>query len=341
MGKKIIWFDIGHLAQYNFYKQAIIQLACEHPVYVTLLNRGPLGKIVRQEIGDIRSIRITTIGKHCKTKMGIYLRSNVLRIISLFLFAVKSKPSIALSNGFQTALVSKLLCFPGIEFGDDIRGLDSKLKGLFSEYSQYCIPNVDVPGIKTIQCPKEWAYLAPKHFCPNKEVLDAYGLTAFKYIFVREVDTRTTNYAGQAQNAVLRAKINVPHGYRVLLSLEIRSQREMYPSDWILINQSEKNIHSLIYYSAAVIASGDSMAREGSALGVPSIYCGQRTMLANQTFIDASIMKHLATENVNSELSSILSVVASDEEREHIREVLDDMWIDPTEYIINLINKII
>lgn len=341
MKRKRIWFDIGHLAQYNFYKQVIVQLSRGYDVYVTLLDRGSLCRIVSQEIGNIENVVISPVGKHCKTKTGIYLRTNIVRIIELIIYAKRIKPSTVLSNGFQTAFVSWVLGFPGIEFGDDVRGIDSKLKGKFSSYSQYCIPDVCLPGIKTIQCPKEWAYLAPRYFIPNQDVVSKYGLKPFKYVFVREVDTRTTNYSGQKQNAVLRANVEVPSDFQVIISLEIRDQRNLYPDKWLTIDQSEKDIHSLLYYSAATISSGDSMAREASALGVPSIYCGQRIMMANATFIKASLMRHLSVEEVNGELLKILTLPAATEIRERTRLALERQWIDPTEYIMDLISKLI
>ena len=50
----------------------------------------------------------------------------------------------------------------------------------------------------------------------------------------------------------------------------------MYPKDWILLEEPVEGIHSLIYYSCALISSGDSMAREAALLGVPSYYLGIR-----------------------------------------------------------------
>ena len=61
-----------------------------------------------------------------------------------------------------------------------------------------------------------------------------------------------------------------------MLSLEDKSTKERYPEDWILLEEPVEGIHSLIYYSCALISSGDSMAREAALLGVPSYYLGIR-----------------------------------------------------------------
>ena len=74
----------------------------------------------------------------------------------------------------------------------------------------------------------------------------------------------------------------IPAGMKVLFSLEEKKRRDEYPSDWILLQEPIEDIHSLIYYSAGLVSSGDSMAREAALLGVPAYYLGIRySMPAN------------------------------------------------------------
>ena len=133
-----------------------------------------------------------------------------------------------------------------------------------------------------IESLKEWAYLNPRTFVPKVEVLEKYGVKPKEYMFLREVSVGTINYAGQASGAILGIKDMIPTDMRVLFSLEEKKRRGEYPADWILLQEPIEDIHSLIYYAAGLVSSGDSMAREAALLGVPSYYLGIRySMPAN------------------------------------------------------------
>jgi len=57
------------------------------------------------------------------------------------------------------------------------------------------------------------------------------------------------------------------------------------------LKEPVSDIHSLIYYSRALISSGDSMAREACVLGVPAYYCGGRRMAVND-FLSSTGLFH-------------------------------------------------
>ena len=59
-----------------------------------------------------------------------------------------------------------------------------------------------------------------------------------------------------------------------------------------------KDIHSLMYFSQVVISSGDSVAREGAMLGVPSIYAGIRDMPANVIMIKKEMLFKLEPKEI-------------------------------------------
>lgn len=335
---KRVWIDITHLAQYNFYKYIIINLSYNYNIILTIINRNSLVKIVKDELKEFRNINIIVLGKHKKTKFGIYWQTNILRNLSLLLFILKNKPNISLSNGYQAGLISYLLRIPCFLFGDDPEHHDRKLKSAFSTQSLYCIPS-NILNIKTLQSPKEWSYLSPKYFTPNINSLQKYDLLPFKFIFIREVDIRTTNYMGQEKNAILRANLKIPLGFKVLFSIENKEERIKYPHDWILIDDNEKDIHSLIFYSRLLISSGDSMAREAAALGVESIYCGDRDMVANKFFLQEGLMVIVPPYELNDYISNVIVKEVSFAEREIIRNNLCKNWIDINEYIINLVNR--
>ena len=73
------------------------------------------------------------------------------------------------------------------------------------------------------------------------------------------------------------------------------------------------------YFSKVVISSGDSMAREGAQLGVPSFYCGVRDMFSNRILIDKGLMFKIQGNKLLKFIGSIINSrknVASLEKRQ-------------------------
>lgn len=288
MQMKTIWFDIGHTAQLNFYMSTMRSLCKNYAIIVTVLGRGKLPKIAEKEMKDLPNVKLLVLGKHKGTKISAIIDANILRIIFIFLFLTRTKIHFHLSNGFQGSLFSKIFGFSTLTFGDDPHGLGYKLKNLFANKVYYCLYSKKFINYKlynktiVLPCVKEWAYLNPKYFLPKIKELSRYHLEPRQYIFIREVSTGTTNYAGQQSNLITQLIKVLPSEYKVLFSLEDKSKRNLYPGSWILLQEPVEDIHSLIFYSRALISSGDSMAREAAVMGVPSFYVGQREMAANE-----------------------------------------------------------
>jgi len=170
-----IWFDIGHPAQYNFYKNSIIHLSYNHKVYITAIERGRLIAIMQKELGYLEKCTITKIGKHAGTKFSVIYNLNILRFFQLLFFFIKNKPDISIGNGFLHGFVGMIFRKPRIMFGDDIeRKLDVRLKQISSTEMYYANVDQGKLKIKTFNALKEWAYLSPKYFSqlltgPNKK----------------------------------------------------------------------------------------------------------------------------------------------------------------------------
>jgi hypothetical protein len=109
----------------------------------------------------------------------------------------------------------------------------------------------------------------------------------------------------------------------------------------MLIREPVSDIHSLIYYSRMVISSGDSMAREGSLLGIPSIYCGSRYMKANQIMINKNILFHFEPEGIIPKINKLLNDDTFRLNQELFRKNLMNEWEDVTEFIIKTAEKYI
>ncbi len=196
-----------------------------------------------------------------------------------------------------------------------------------------------------IESLKEWAYLNPRTFVPKVEVLEKYGVKPKEYMFLREVSVGTINYAGQASGAILGIKDMIPAGMKVLFSLEEKKRRDEYPDDWILLQEPIEDIHSLIYYSAGLVSSGDSMAREAALLGVPSYYLGIRySMPANAAASKVASLQNQKTMPFEEWIERVKELMNEGverltEEQMKLRGHIDDEFIDINQYMLALIEN--
>ncbi len=336
--KKII-IDICHLPHVNFFKNCANMLSSMgHTVHIACLNRGRLPSVVEKEFPNFH---ILTVGRHRGTKFSIIFEANILRVFALMWLMLRNKYDLGLSVGsFTLGSVMKLSNKPNIQFDDD----PERKKGAFLERATatklFFPPIVEPAGnVSTYNALKEWSYLSPRYFKPNKNELARYGLSPKKYIFVREVSTGTLNYMHQEEDSILSVAERFPHNYAVVLSIENKKKIKQYPKKWLILEEPLEDIHSLLYYSAVVISSGDSMAREGAILGVPSIYCGIREMKANKILMDKGLFFKTSPLELPTVIEKITARENRLEDQEIYRQKLLSEWDDITEFVIKEVEK--
>ena len=331
--------DIAHPAHVNFFKNALYTLADEgHEVIVTALRRGKLPRIVESELSRFP---IHYVGRHRGTRFSIIVEANLLKIVRLFWLILRIRPDFGLSVGsFTMGAVLKLFGIPNVQFDDDPeRTMNVLLERLTS--TRLFFPPIVEPhrNVGTMRALKEWAYLSPQYFSSDVSVLDDYGLKPGWYIFVREVSTGSLNYLDQAENTVASFAHQLSKQYPILLSLEDKQAASMYPEEWIHLQEPIADIHSLLYYSRLVISSGDSMAREGALLGVPSFYVGVRNMKANDLLKNRGVLFQAPATEAAQQINQALNQDWDSTTRDLSRSSLAEEWDDITEFIIYQVNQ--
>jgi len=343
-----VWIDILHMPQFNFYKPFITTLSKQgHQVYITALGRGKLPAIVKKELNGLNNVSVSIVGKHHMTRWSAIIEANLIRIIWLFFWCIGKKIDIAYSNGSHVGMLGNFFHFPAYEFEDDPQAADYNLMCRFATQNHsllYELPDGYKLNSKDklLRCLKEWAYLNPRTFVPKEAALEKYGVKPKEYIFLREVSVGTINYAGQESGAILGIKDLIPSGMKVLFSLEEKKRRSEYPADWILLQEPIEDIHSLIYYSAGLVSSGDSMTREAALLGVPAYYLGIRySMPANAAASKVASLQNRQTmpfekwiENLGAE-----SQESRAKSQEELRTHIDHEFIDINQYMLNLVEQ--
>lgn len=335
-----VLIDIAHPAHVNFLKNTIFKLIeGGNSVNIICLDRGKLTSIVKKEFSGVS---VAFIGKHRGSKYSVILDANIKRFFKIFSFVRKNNFDVALGVGsFNMGAVLKIFNIPNIQFDDDPeRGLNTILEKLTAT-KLFFPPIIENYGnVCNFKALKEWAYLSPSYFTPNLNVLKKYNLNEKEYIFVREISTGSLNYSRQKANIIASVSRKIDPDINVIFSLENKKKLGYYPDHWQLLREPVEDIHSIIYYSKAVVSSGDSMAREGSLLGVPSIYVGTRKMKANLIMEKRNILFHLKPYELPDFLKKIYFNNYCLVNQEKFRKSLADEWVDVNRFIYDSLLEI-
>ncbi|MCR9014621.1 DUF354 domain-containing protein [Aquiflexum gelatinilyticum] len=338
---KNILIDIKHPAQLNLFKNISKNLQGQGwNVIICYLDRGKLPKIIQKEYPSFECIKV---GSSRGTKWSIFWDGNVVRTADFIKIIKEKKIDLCLAASSAPLALACLYCkVPLLQFYDDPerKGIN-KVNEILS--TKLFFPPIIKKSskIEWFNCLKEWSYLSPSYFKANPAVLDKFGLKPYGYVFVREVSNKSFNYYNQMDAIVCSISSQLDQNFPFLLSLEDKTIKDKFPSNWILLEEPIEDIHSLIYYSKLTVSSGDSMAREGSMLGVPSIYCGIREMKANQLLIDRGILEHYPLENAIAPINSSLQSETKAHLQDKIREDLLLEWDDMNTFMENKIKQYI
>ncbi|HEX9186800.1 MAG TPA: DUF354 domain-containing protein [Vicinamibacteria bacterium] len=330
--------DIQHPVDVNFFRSAIARLRADgHQILLVVLRRGCVGRIVRHEYPDIETI---DVGRHVSFLPGLILRTGLWRELELAK-ALRGRPVDAALGfpGFQTAIVGKLLGFRSVGAYDDP---EHRPNFLLSRLwlDRFVLPEcLGEAGARIVpfRALKEWAYLAPRQFTPDPAVLARYALAPRQYTFVREIESRSLNYSNRREQIIEALYDAGLSDERVVLSLEDKRRRGHF-GRWTVLEEPAA-VHSLMYYSRLVVSNGDSMAREGAQLGVPSAYCGRRQMKANDVMYELGLMRHVT--DLEALLEMCRCARASETEQRRTRDLLAGLWEDPTDVLMRTLRDVV
>lgn len=267
-----ILIDIGHPADVHFFKNAIWNWNKRgHEIKITARKKD-----VTLDLLNAYGFEYEYLGANRKGLMNKAF-GMIENDYKLYWVVKRFKPEVLL--GFHNpyiAQIGKVMKRPSIIFTDTESVRFSWL--VFQFASSICTPscfrNFNI-GAKHVRYDgyKELAYLHPKHFKPERAVLEDLGLfNDEKFIILRFIswnayhDVNLRGLKGGSEIKFIKALEE--YGYVYITSeKKLDGRLEKYK----LTVQPEK-IHSLLHYAQLYIGEGGTMAAEAAILGTPTIH---------------------------------------------------------------------
>jgi predicted glycosyltransferase len=336
-----ILLDIGHPKDVNVFKNVIIALQ----------NHGHEIKIVSRAKENTKQMLNEYGFEYEECKYHEHLIGKAFGIITndiqLYKIAKKFKPDVFVSPGSPySAHVSQLLGKPHIAFSDtEIAGLVIKLMLPFTDKIYTSSSFYLDLGPKQVRFNSyyELAYLHPKYFTPNKEVLKKYGLDG-DYIILRlsalasHHDVGANGFSFETEDELKDYISTLEKYWRVIISSETDHWSTI--ADYQL-KFDHKDLHDILYFAKLYIGEGATMASESAILGVPAIYVSntRRGYLDELEKTYGLAFTIMDKQDALEKAIELLQDEGSTKSWKEKRELLLDDKIDVVEFMVDVIGQ--
>jgi len=331
-----ILIDIGHPAHVHYFKN-FIRIMKQKGHEFLIVSRD---KEITFQLLDAYDIPYESRGKGSVSLFGklLYLLKGDVILIKK---AIRFKPDIFLSFGSSYAAhASFFLNKPHIAFDDTEH---AKLEhALYMPFTDVVLTPIDFKkefGKKQIKFDStmDIAYLHPKYFCANDNVLKAisreYEDKLFLVRFVSWSASHDTGFGGFTLEGKRKLIQLLSKKGKVLISSESELPDEFKEYQ---IRISPDNIHDLMYYCDLFVGESGSMATEAAILGTPSIVVNSSVKLFgvfNRIEKYKSLFIFDEEKEAFKKLHELLETNFKGESKEIAKSIINDS-IDTTEFMV-------
>lgn len=276
-----ILIDIGHPAHVHLFRNFAHAMEDKgHRVLFTCRD-----KEFEIALLNANGFLFKSFGKKYKSTFG-----KVVGILKFdfkeFVTGFKFKPDIMLSHGSPYAAhASKLLGVPHIAFEDTYNFEQIRLYEPFSDViftGDYEHPKVSKKEI-AIPAYHELAYLSPKRFAPNPEILKELGVSdGESYTIVRFVSWAASHdigHKGVSYETKIRAVETFLKYGKVFISSEGALPKEL---EKYRLRTAPEKIFDVLAFASLVWGESSTMSEEAAILGVPSVYFNNNSTFYTQ-----------------------------------------------------------
>ncbi len=270
-----ILIDIGHPAHVHLFRNFYFEMKKRGFSLLVTVKNIPSAK----RLLDIYSIDYIDIGSKPDTIRGKFfaqLRFNwrLKKIVK------KNKINLGIGSSITLAHVSKISRMKSFVFDDD----DSEVQPLFAKFAHPFADFLVSPDVLAYERRKknhltyagyhELAYLHPRRFKPDYEVIKKSGLKPGDVFFVLRFNIFKAHHDKGVHGLTIEQKkqlIDLLKSYgKIFIATEREIEREF--SRYRLKISPEK-IHSLLYYANMFIGDSQTMTSEAAVLGTPAVKC--------------------------------------------------------------------
>ncbi len=268
-----VLFDMGHPAHVHLFRNVIANLRRDgHEVKITARNKEVTMALLRayglefEDRGEIFTgminkafgmlkidLRLLRIARRFRPDILIGVHNPYIAHTG----AVLGKPALIFTDT-ENVKVASLLTYPFVS---------AVITPMF--FREHIDPkkHVRIRGLKEI------AYLHPRYFSPDPNVLSEIGLAPDeKFILLRFIswgashDTGLHGISGGAEKEIIR---KLSRFGRVFITSEKPLTEDLEP---YRLSVPPEKMHSLLYYARLYIGEGGTMAAEAGILGTPAIH---------------------------------------------------------------------
>ncbi|MDG6221528.1 MAG: DUF354 domain-containing protein, partial [Candidatus Thermoplasmatota archaeon] len=270
--------DINHPGHVHFFKHFIWEMEKRgHKTFISAVDKDVTYRLLRHY-----GIRYHSLGRHRKYPLSKLLRLPGMEL-NLFTVLKDFQPDLLMGlAAIRTSHISFFMKKPCISFDDtEHANLQIWLYRPFSNtiFTPECFTKY--LGPKQLRYPgyHELAYLHPKRFKPNKEVLEHLNVSnGEKYAIIRFVGWGATHdivHEGFDEDSRVRMIREVAKYARPIITSEDKLPRELRK---YRMRIPPHMVHDALAFASMYLGEGGTMASEAALLGTPAIYTNPLTM---------------------------------------------------------------
>ena len=343
-----ILFYLSHPAHYHLFKNIINDLGKRHSIKVLLVKKDVLEELVEKENWDYLNIhpegrRIE--GLPILLSGGIMLAKAEYR---LFKFLRKYRPDLMIGTEGTLAHMGKLFGIRCLLVNEDDSSV-ARSNYLFQPFSDKVIVPVTVdPGLwgkrrVAYEGYHELAYLHPKYFKPDRNVVLKFNPAGERYFIIRLALLTAHHDVGKKgiETDVLKNLIEFlkPRG-KVFITSESKLQPEF---DEHRLRLSVHEIHHALYYADLFLGDSQTMTMEAAVLGTPAFrfnsFADKCSVILELTDKYGLVFNFLPqqSEELVDKVKEVLSIENHKELWAKKRDKMLSEKIDVTQWMIGLI----
>jgi predicted glycosyltransferase len=336
-------FYFGHPAHFHLFKNVITRLKINgHTNYILIKKKDVLENLVKKSGNQY--VNILPRGR--KDNTFAIASGLLIRDARVFAFCLKNRPDIMIGTSAEITHIGRLLKIPSINVNED----DVDAVSLFAKLGYPWADTILVPECcrtgkwhhKTVNYRgyHELAYLHPKCFVPNKEIISSAMDVKRPYFVIRFAkltayhDKGKTGITGNVAQKLI--KLIKPNG-----NIYITSERRLEPEfEKYRITIDPSDIHHALYYAKMFIGDSQTMTAESAVLGTPAIRFND--FVGKLGYLEELELQHGLTYGINAsepdklyqKIDELLNICNLKEEWERRRQKMLRQKIDVAEFLV-------